>query len=302
MKRRLAINGILLAIVVALCGCGGGGKNPDEARIERNFLALMQGWANEDLLPFELYISENYAFDEQGKADHIAAIQADFAWISNFRLLGYSIDLASADLAYVRANATMQIYADVAALDYPQAIVQWSRSDQVLEQIWVRDFDGVWRLGAEFVSRGWVLGNTPSISDVSVQPGAVFLPGSTRAVYGLAVGGDDLRVTLWPDSAAAAGFSPESVYGFGSASYSGNFVVRSDAWGEYAFTFIGQTDRLGQAKMVGRNLWATFIEVQQTLAPSAKKKNIIAGNRISMFRHLRIKGARASPPGAPRRK
>lgn len=290
---------ILLAFALALCGCGGGGKSPDETRIERNFLALMQGWATEDLVPFDLYISQDYAFDEQGKADHIASVQTDFASISDFRLLSYDINMVSSGFAQARATVTMLIEADVSALDFPTPIVRWVRSDQVIEQVWIRDFDGVWRVGAEFVSRAWVLANTPSIFDLSVQPGDVFRAGTVRAVAATASASGGLRVTLQPDSVAAASFTPGSVYGFGSATYSGQFAVRPDASGEYAIVFIGQGDRLGQSTMIGRSLSATFIEVEQS-APSAKKK-ISPGNRISMFRHLRIKGSRASAPAGARR-
>jgi len=295
MIRRVAAMCAVAAFALALCGCGGGGKSPDEMRIERNFLALMRGWENKDLLPFELYISQDYAFDEQGKADHIASVQADFASISDFRLLSYDISVVSSGLARVHAKVTMLLQADVASLDSATAIIRSVRSDQVFEQAWIRDFDGVWRVGAEFVSRAWVLADTPDIFDFSVQPGDVFQARTTRAVAATASTSAGLRATLSPDSLAAASFTPQSVFGFGSATYSGNFVVRSDAFGEYSFTFIGQADRLGQSTMVGRSLSATFIEVEQIPVPSAQKK-IVAGNRISMFRHLRIKGSRASQP------
>jgi len=286
--RVLALLGILAAALLAGCG-GGGGKSADEARIEQNLLRLMQGWKFEDIQPFLLFISEDYAFDEQGKADHIASVEADFPFISNFTLAGYNIDVLSGQMASATVNVRFNLVADVSALDQPTSDFQQVSSAAVLEQVWVRDFDGVWRLAAEFTSRAWVLRDLPTIFDISVLPGATFRAGQIYDVFGGARASSDLRITMFPDSVAAADFQPDSIFGFGVTTYSGDFLVSSAAVGEYAFAFIAQADRPGQPVMIGRALRANFIEVQQ--AAAAAKKRVIPGNRISMFRHMRIKSA-----------
>lgn len=293
MARFFAIGAVLAPLVLSGCG-GGGGKSANEARIEQNLLRLAQGWKFEDILPFQLYVSEDYAFDEQGKADHIASIEADFPFISNFALAGYDIDVLSGQLASARMDVRFTLLADVSAVDNPTADYQQVAAASVIEQVWVRDFDGEWRVAAEFTSRAWVLRDLPTIYDMSVLPGATFRAGQTYDVSGSARAGTDPRITIFPDSVAAEqdGFVPESAFGFGDVTYSGDFLVRSTALGEYAFAFIAQADRPGQATMLGRTLRANFIEVQQAAgaAPAAKKR-IVPGNRMSMFRHLRIKSA-----------
>lgn len=296
---------LLLVLAVGLLpGC----DDDDEADLDRQYLlqsvsGLMTGWQTENPIYLERYISEDYAFDEQGKDDHIAGIVADFPDLRNFRVLRTWAQVVTPDLASVQVQFTAELLADIAALDEPTSILAWVRSDNMLDQVWIKDFDGVWRLGAEYLQSSWVLDDTPIITSFSVDPGDQIRPGDTGGFTSAASATSIThRVTLWPSSDAAAAFNPEYDFGFGSATYSGEVTIRSDAWGEYSFAMIGQSDIPGRPQMLGRTLRAVYIVVSDRAGRAIIGGKTVPGNKQSIFRRMRIRRAarqyREPIPGA----
>ncbi|UCH34472.1 MAG: hypothetical protein JSV65_18415 [Armatimonadota bacterium] len=301
MKRWVPLLVVLLAVVL-LPGCGDD-DDPDRRALLNSVNGLMTGWVQEDSRYLQLYISEDYAFDEQSKADHIAAIVEDFPYLRNLTFVRQHAQIVSPNIATVQVEFAADLLADIAALDYPTTIEAWVRTDNWFDQVWIKDFDGVWRLAAEYLQRSWVLDDTPVIDFFSVDPGDQIPPGDTGGFTASAYAGSTAhRVTLWPDSDAAAYFDPDYAFGFGSASYSGDITVRSDAYGEYSFAMIGQTDIPGSAQMLGRRLRAEYIVVSDRAGRAIIGGKTVPGNRQSIFRRMRIlraAGQREDPvPGA----
>jgi len=273
----------------ALAGCGGNHENTDRDTLLASIGGLMTGWARQDSAYLDAFISADYAFDEQGKADHIAAIVADFPDLRNFRLVRQQVEIVSPNLASAQVEFTVQLIADVASLDQATATFAWVNSDNLLDQVWIKDFDGVWRLAAEYLKGSWVQDDTPVISSFSVQPGDQIPPGDTGPISAIGSAASPAeRVTLWPDSVAAALFTPTFSFGFGSATYSGDITIRADALGEYSLAIIGQTDILGDPRMVGRLLQAEYIIVSTRAGRAFLGGKVVPGNRQSIFRRLRI--------------
>jgi hypothetical protein len=293
-----------LAIVVAfgvLAGCGGGTESEEskaERAIKKNILRLAAGWQYEDPGPFYAYYSEDYDFDEVGKEDHLQSIFDDFPYIRNWRLRTYEVDVVDATLALARMHFYMTFYADISALDQPDSFYAWVQSRNVLSQVWKRDFDGVWRVAAEYLSAGWVLGDSPEIGDFSVWSGDEFRAGWTYRISASADMPDSsYRVTLWPDCFAGEAFDPGSAYGWRGVSYFGDFMVRDDALGEYALSFIGQADRPPRTTMLGRRIDAVYIVVYgRSGEKRARQYRAPTGVRKSPFRLLRIHGSAGQSP------
>jgi hypothetical protein len=281
---------VLAALALSLlAGCGGGHENADREALLTSISGLMTGWARQDSAYLEAFISEDYAFDEQGKADHIAAIVADFPDLRNFRLVRQQVDIVSPNLASAQVEFSVQLFADVASLDQVTATFAWANSDNLLDQVWIKDFDGVWRLAAEYLKGSWVQDDTPVISSFSVQPGDQIRPGDTGPISAIgSAASTGQRVTLWPDSVAAASFSPTFSFGFGAATYSGDITTRTDALGEYSLAMIGQSDIPGNPLMAGRLLRAEYIIVSTRAGRAFLGGKVVPGNRQSIFRRLRI--------------
>jgi len=287
MKHWVLLITALLALGL-VAGCSDK-EDPDLQRLIANVNSLMAGWATENELQLERLISADYAFDEQNKADHIAAIVADFPDLRNFRLVKQQVEVISPNLASVQVEFTAQLLADVAALDQAVEDFAWVPSYNVLDQVWIKDFDGVWRLAAEYLQGSWVLDDTPVISSFSVQPGDQIPPGDTGAFSSVASAASNThRVGLWPSSDAAAYFDPEFVFGFRSATYQGDITVRTDAYGEYSFAMIGQTDVPGTPRMLGRSLRAVYIIVSDRAGRAIIGGKVVPGNKRSVFRRMRI--------------
>lgn len=291
MKRYVLCAAVGLLLVV-LAGCGGG-HDTERDRLLDSVRALMAGWANQDSALLNRYVSLDYAFDEQGKADHIAAIEADFPDIRSFDLTGVHVELLGGGLATARVQFTAELYADISSLDQTSSIMAWAPSTNVLNQIWIKDFDGVWRLAAEYLELSWVRDNRPDITDLSIQSGDYFAPGHVAQFSAYAVErGSSYRVTLWPSCIASSLFDPDYMFGWGSATYSGEMTVRSDASGEYSFSIIGQSDATGNPRMLGRTLRAEYIVVSDTAGKSIIiGGKVVPGSKQSLFRHLRIRRA-----------
>lgn len=288
MKRWLLVALVLLG-VAALAGCDRNEESADQRALLSSVAGLMTGWATQNPIYFERFISEDYAFDEQNKADHIASIVADFPDLRNFRLVRQQLAVISADLASVQVEFTADLFADIAALDNPTALMAFVPSDNLLDQVWIKDFDGVWRLAAEYLQGSWVLDDTPVINAFSVAPGDQIAPGNTGEFSAAASASSTaLRVMLFPSSDAAASFDPTFAFGFGAATYVGEIVVRSDAFGEYSFAMIGQTDIPGSPRMVGRLLRAVYIVVSDRAGRAIIGGKVVPGNRQSLFRRVRI--------------
>ena len=283
---------LLVSALVALsllAGCGGNHENVDRDALLASIGGLMTGWATQNESYLQQFISADYAFDEQNKADHIAAIVADFPDMRNLRLVRQQVEIISPNLASAQVEFTVQLFTDVASLDQASSIFAWAPSDNLLDQVWIKDFDGVWRLAAEYLKGSWVQRDTPVISSFSVQPGDQIAPGDTGAMS--AVGSAENageRVTLWPSCDAAASFNPTSVFGFGAAEYAGDVTMRTDALGEYSLAMIGQTDILGNVQMVGRLLTAEYVVVSTRSGRAFLGGKVVPGNKQSVFRHMRI--------------
>jgi len=293
----------LLVVVGALaflagCGGGGGGGSSVQDVIRTNLLRVAAGWQHQDTAPFYAYYSEDYDFDGLGKADHLQSIFSDFSSIRNFRVLKVSISVQSATFALARMDFSMQLFADIASLDQATAIEAWANSRNEISQVWKRDFDGVWRIAAEYLAAAWVLGDSSHIATNSVLAGDQFLAGTVHQVFATAFAPDaSYRVTLYPDSFAASSFNPASTFGWQSADYSGDFTVSSTAFGEYAFSWIGQADRPPRTTMIGRRIDAVFIVVS-TAAGQKPERHYRAptGIRRSVFRMIRIHGSAGQNP------
>lgn len=289
----------LLAVALGLglvLGCGGDDDREEprpEQQIRHNLLRLAAAWQNEDPGPFHAYYSEAYDFDEVGKQDHLDSIFEDFPYIRDWRLTGYNVDVVSADLALAEMHFAMSLHADISALDNPETVEEWVESRNVLLQVWQRDFDGVWRVAAEYLAEAWVMGDSPRINDFSVEPGDEFTAGLAHGISADAEMPDSrYRVTLWPDCFAAEGFDPEWADGWRGVGYYGDFVVRDDAWGEYALSFIGQADRPPGTTMIGRRIDAAYIVVvSRSGQKPARQHRAPTGVRKSVFRLLRIHGS-----------
>ena len=287
MKRWVMVVTALLALAL-FSGCNDR-QDPDREHLLASINGLMTGWVTENPTYLQRYTSNDYAFDEQNKADHIAAIVADFPDIRSLRVVRQQVEVVSPNLASAQVEFTAQLYADIAALDEPASILAWVASDNVLDQVWIKDFDGVWRLGAEYLQGSWVLDDTPVISSFSVQPGDQIPPGDTGAFSSVASAASNThRVGLWPSSDAAAYFDPEFVFGFRSATYQGDITVRTDAYGEYSFAMIGQTDVPGTPRMLGRSLRAVYIIVSDRAGRAIIGGKVVPGNKRSVFRRMRI--------------
>jgi len=290
MKRWLVVVPVLLAVGL-LGGCGGGG-NSDRDALLSSIRGYMTGWAQQNQSFLDAFVSPDYAFDEQNKADHIAAVVADFPDLRNLRVVSQTVDILSPNLASASVEFTALLNADIASLDQPTSIFAFVPSDNFLSQIWIKDFDGVWRLAAEFLSASWVRSATPVIELLSPLEGDHIAPGAIGAVSALgSAASNSLRVTLFPDSIAAASFVPTSVFGFGAVQYDGEITVRSDALGEYSLTMIGQTDAIGNPQMVGRSVRAEFIVVSTRAGRAYYGGKTVPGNRQSLFRYMRIRRA-----------
>ncbi len=290
MKRLLAVlmAPVLLGLVT---GCGHHG-DADRANLLASVSGLMSGWVTENPIYLERNISADYAFDEQNKDDHIAAIVADFPDIRSVRVIRRQLEILSPNLASVQVEFTAELFADIASLDQPAPILAWVPNRNWLDQVWIKDFDGVWRLAAEYLQGSWVLDDTPAISSFSVSAGDQIRPGDTGPFSAAAsAASSSYRVTLWPSCDAAASFDPLSDFGFGGATYDGEITVRSDALGEYSFSIIGQTDIVGSPHMVGRLLNAVYIVVSDRAGRAIIGGKTVPGNRQSLFRHLRIRRA-----------
>ena len=295
MKRCILV--LVLALAVGLLtGCDDD-EDPDRRRLLSSIAGLMTGWATENPIYLEQFISEDYAFDEQNKDDHIAAIVADFPDLRNFRLVRQELDIIPPNIASVQVEFTADLFADVASLDEPAPILAWAASVNLLDQVWIKDFDGVWRLGAEYLQGSWVVDDTPVINTFSVDSGDQIRPGDTGLFSATASAASTAyRVVLWPSSDAADFFDPDFAFGFGSASYAGEIAIRSDAFGEYSFAMIGQTDVPGNPLMRGRLLRAVYIVVSDDPQALVAGRAIIGGkvvpgNRRSVFRRMRIRRA-----------
>jgi len=292
---------VLAALVVGgLVGCGGNDAG-DRGPLLTSVTGLMTGWANQNSAYLDAYISADYAFDEQNKDDHIASIVADFPDMRNFHVVRQELDIISPDLASVQVEFTAQLDADVASLDQLTSTYAWVNSRGLFDQVWIKDFDGVWRLAAEYLKGAWVQDDTPAMSHFSVQPGDQIQPGDTAPVSATgAASSTAQRVTLWPDCVAAASFSPSYDFGFGVATYDGDITTRTDADGEYSLAIIGQSDIVGDPRMVGRLLQAEYIVVSTRAAGRAFiGGKVVPGNRRSIFRRVRIHRA-AGQVGSPR--
>jgi hypothetical protein len=289
MKRWLMV-GIAVLALGMLAGCGND-ESSDTQALLTSVRGLMTGWATENPAYLQQYISEDYAFDEQNKADHIASIVADFPDIRNFRLINQRLDIVTSNIASVQVEFTASLFADIASLDEPTAILAWVPSDNTLDQVWIKDFDGVWRLAAEYLQGSWVRDDTPVIDFFSVAPGDRIAPGATGGFSATGSASSiSYRVTLWPDSIAAAYFTPQFAFGFGVADYSGDITVRTDAFGEYSFSMIGQTDIIGNPRMVGRLLRAVYIVVSdRSTGRAIIGGKTVPGNKQSIFRLMRIR-------------
>jgi len=292
MKRGFALALVILAGLL-LSGCDGNGGSSDRNALLASVRGLMTGWSTENPVFLEQYISQDYAFDEQNKADHIASIVADFPDIRNFRLVDQRLDIVSPNIASVQVEFTASLFADVASLDETLAIMAWVPSDNTLDQVWIKDFDGVWRLAAEYLQGAWVQDDTPVIDLFSVAPGDRIAPGATGSFSASGSASSIAqRVTIFPDSLAAASFVPDFAFGFGVADYSGEITVRTDAFGEYSFAMIGQTDIIGNPRMVGRLLRAVYIVVSdRSTGRAIIGGKTVPGNKRSIFRHVRIRRA-----------
>ncbi|HUT74042.1 MAG TPA: hypothetical protein VM221_04305 [Armatimonadota bacterium] len=296
----------LLVTALLALGLSGGCQDKDDVdrrRLLASVSGLMTAWAREDPALLERYISEDYAFDEQSKADHIAAIAADFPDLRDFRLARQQLEIISPNLASVQVEFSAQLLADVAALDHPTPILAWAPSVNALDQVWIKDFDGVWRLAAEYLQRSWVVDDTPVIGSFSVSPGDQIRPGDTGAFTAVAsAASNSHRVALWPGCDAAQSFSPDFAFGFGVATYDGDITMRSDAFGEYSFAVIGQTDIPGSPRMLGRMLRAVYIVVSDRAGRAIIGGKTVPGNTQSVFRRMRIHRAagryREPRPGA----
>jgi hypothetical protein len=293
----------LLLVMLALgflAGCGGGG-NPDQEALLASIRGYFSGWAQQNPALINAFVSADYAFDNQGKADHVAAIAADFPDMANFRLVRQTVDILSPNLASATVEFTMLLNADIASLNQPTSIFQFVPSDNFMSQVWIKDFDGVWRLGAEFLSASWVLSATPVINLLTPLDGDTIAPGAVGGVSALgSAASTGERVTLFPDSVAASSFVPTFSFGFGVADYRGEVTIRTDAFGEYSLSTIGQTDIIGSAKMVGRSLRSVFIVVStRKVSRAFLGGKTVPGNKQSLFRYMRIRRA-AGQYGQPR--
>jgi hypothetical protein len=290
MKRWLIVVPVLLAIGL-LAGCGGGG-NSDRDALLSSVRGYMTGWARQSQSLLDAFVSVDYAFDEQNKADHIASVVADFPDLHNLQVVNQSVDIISPNLASAEVEFTALLNADIASLDQATSTFAFVPSDNFLSQIWIKDFDGVWRLAAEFLRASWVLSATPVINLLTPLDGDHIAPGAIGAVSALGSAADNsLRVTLFPDSVAAASFVPTSAFGFGALQYDGEITARSDASGEYSLSIIGQTDVIGNPQMVGRSLRAVFIVVSTRAGRAYYGGKTVPGNRQSLFRYMRIRRA-----------
>jgi hypothetical protein len=290
MKRWLIVVSVFLAVGL-LAGCGGD-HNSDRDALLSSIRGYMTGWVQENASFLNAYVSADYAFDEQNKADHIASIVADFPDLRDLKVVHQTVDLLSPNLASGTVEFTALLNADIASLDQPTSVFAFVPSDNFLSQIWIKDFDGVWRLAAEFLSGSWVLSASPVIELLSPLEGDQIAPGATGFVSALgSAANNSLRVTLFPDSIAAASFDPTSVFGFGAVQYDGDITVRTDALGEYALTMIGQTDAIGNTQMVGRSVRAEFIVVSTRAGRAYYGGKTVPGNKQSLFRYVRIRRA-----------
>jgi len=290
MKRWLIVVPVLL-VVGLLAGCGGGG-NSDRDALLSSIRGYMTGWAQQNQSFLDAFVSADYAFDEQNNADHIASVVADFPDLRNLQVINQTVEILSPNLASATVEFTALLNADIASLDQPSSLFAFVPSDNFLSQIWIKDFDGVWRLAAEFLSASWVLRATPVINLLSPLEGDHIAPGAIGAVSALGSAADNsLRVTLFPDSIAAAAFDPTFAFGFGALQYDGEVTVRSDASGEYSLSVIGQTDAVGDPQMVGRALQAEFIVVSTRAGRAYYGGKTVPGNRQSLFRYMRIRRA-----------
>jgi len=298
MKRATWLS--LAVAVVLLAGCGGDDDEQSSAEraIRSNLLRLATAWQYEDTGPFYTYYSEDYDFDEMGKDDHLQSIFADFPYIRDWHLSKYEINVQDSTYALVRMHFSMELYADVSSLDYPTTIERWVESKNEILQVWKRDFDGVWRVAAEYLAAAWVLRNSPDIRSLSVVSGDQFHAGSAYGISALGLtNSGSYRVTLWPDCYAADYFDPDYAYGWAAADYYGDFAVRDAAYGEYALSFIGQTDRPPEDTMVGRRIEAEYVVVYDSSGQKpVRQYRAPTGTRKSVFRLMRIHGSAGQTP------
>jgi len=273
----------VLLVVGTLAGCGGGGG---DSALGSNVNAVISGWRALDASRVAPYVSDSYYFNGTDRAGYLSGLAADFADIDSVTNTSYDVTSRDADHAWVEVHFVAYMYLDIASLDH-EPIYDVAYTRNTLRQLWIKDFDGEWRIIAEYLRSAYAVRNTPVLSDLSLTDGDSWRAGTSHLTWGTASADSTrYRVTMWVDLPAASTLPPAN-FGWGAVDFEGTVTVDPLADGPYAFSYIGQTDDPATIYMRGRTLRGVYLEIYGAAfagprkpAPAAQVKSSLAPLRI----------------------
>jgi len=263
----------VLALVAAGCGSSGGGSGPvAPPALGRNIQAVLSGWRARNVEAVAPYISGSYYFNGNGPDLYLVGLSQDFAIMDSVSPR-YRVEALGESYAWVAVDYTAYVEMMTSAFGYPD-YYERTYTVNTLWQRWIRDLDGVWRINAEYLRSSYALRNTPRLSHRSLLDNDALVVGRPNDVTGTAEAeSSHYRAAMWAYCLAAAG-SPwgPAQFGWGRVDYEVSIDVDANAYGAYAFQYLGQSDDPSQRRMRGRTLRASYVETVELLtAPRAAR-------------------------------
>lgn len=266
-KRLVAV--VVLAVMAALLAAGCGGSS-GPAGLDSAIRAVEEGWRDRDASRIAPYVSADYYFDGLDDSQYLSDLAAQFAEMDTVSMKGHEIEVSETGYAWVRMDFTAYARLDVAAMHITNPIYERAFISETMRQLWIKDFDGRWRLAAEYVLRGYALRDTPDISYVSLVDGDELRAGTSVTVYGTAdSNNNDYRVTMWVDAFDQIG---TGMFGWEQVDFQDVLTVPSTAYGPYAVSFVAQTDDPNASRMRGRTLESVYVDIYGTYSPFGGEK------------------------------